>query len=548
VRTGTRLLLVFCLSAGFLTLTMDREINVYDEGIILTGAMRVAAGEIPHRDFYANYGPAQFYIVAALFKLFGPSVLIERAWDVLVRASVVAICYAFAVMCCRKAVAIVVGLACAAWLAAVGFPGYPLFPALLFALISAAFTLKGVSDPQDPWSMARAGVAVGIVALFRYDVGFYVFWALAAAVVATVLSNRAGPARNVRGTVTRLLAPYVLGTTAVFGLPALLYLATSPVASFVHDIIVFPRSYIRMRSLPFPTAFETLTSVEPWAIYLPLLIFAAVIGVLALRVPEEQLKTRRPPRCDALLLVLTCIGIALYLKGVVRTSTLHVVGAVIPSLVLLGALLERTIAARRLVVLAGAGCALAAVSTVTQFVETAKSRHASGSAVYSELRHIARNAPVYATPPIDDRQRDKRVAGFIVAPHRMEVIHFLTDRTRPDERIFVGLAQHDRIFANDNLTYFAANRMPATRWHHFDPGLQTSAAVQREIVSELERHHVQYVVLSSEWDDVREPNESRMSSGTHLLDEYIRERFRQIARYGKLVVLSRHPDVRQDPF
>ena len=32
--------------------------------------MRVAAGDVPHADFYANYGPGQFYFIAALFKLF----------------------------------------------------------------------------------------------------------------------------------------------------------------------------------------------------------------------------------------------------------------------------------------------------------------------------------------------------------------------------------------------------------------------------------------------------------------------------------------------
>ena len=59
----------------FIFATMKRFGSIYDEGLILTGAMRVANGEIPHRDFYANYGPAQFYVVALLFKLFGPSVM-----------------------------------------------------------------------------------------------------------------------------------------------------------------------------------------------------------------------------------------------------------------------------------------------------------------------------------------------------------------------------------------------------------------------------------------------------------------------------------------
>jgi hypothetical protein len=60
---------------------MGRDINVYDEGLIVFGAIRVMNGDVPYRDFYANYGPAQFYVLAGLFKVFGPSILISRIWD-----------------------------------------------------------------------------------------------------------------------------------------------------------------------------------------------------------------------------------------------------------------------------------------------------------------------------------------------------------------------------------------------------------------------------------------------------------------------------------
>ena len=64
------LFLFSCLAAFLL---MARSIVVYDEGIVLTGAMRVLAGDVIHRDFYANYGPGQFYALAGLFQVFGQS-------------------------------------------------------------------------------------------------------------------------------------------------------------------------------------------------------------------------------------------------------------------------------------------------------------------------------------------------------------------------------------------------------------------------------------------------------------------------------------------
>jgi len=52
-------LAVFGSTFLFLIITMDRFVNQYDEALILLGSTRVLAGDIPYRDFHANYGPAQ---------------------------------------------------------------------------------------------------------------------------------------------------------------------------------------------------------------------------------------------------------------------------------------------------------------------------------------------------------------------------------------------------------------------------------------------------------------------------------------------------------
>ena len=80
---------IFGISFAFLFVTMGLGVNVYDEGLIVFGAIRVMNGDVLYRDFYANYGPAQFYVLAGLFKVFGPSILIGRIWDTFVRAAIV---------------------------------------------------------------------------------------------------------------------------------------------------------------------------------------------------------------------------------------------------------------------------------------------------------------------------------------------------------------------------------------------------------------------------------------------------------------------------
>ncbi len=69
---------IFVALFAWFFLASGRTVSIYDEGLDLTAAMRVAAGQVIHRDFYYIYGPAKMYILAGLFKLFGQSVLVER--------------------------------------------------------------------------------------------------------------------------------------------------------------------------------------------------------------------------------------------------------------------------------------------------------------------------------------------------------------------------------------------------------------------------------------------------------------------------------------
>ena len=77
-------------------ITINRSVNIYDEGIILTGAMRVSQGALPHPDFYGNYGPGQFFVLAAIFKLFDPSIFVERIWELAVKAGIACLVNAIA--------------------------------------------------------------------------------------------------------------------------------------------------------------------------------------------------------------------------------------------------------------------------------------------------------------------------------------------------------------------------------------------------------------------------------------------------------------------
>src|SRR6266508_3496896 len=68
-------------------------IDPVDEGYFLDLADRVTRGELPYRDFTTYYTPGIFYLFAATFKLFGPSLLWPRYVMALLRAATAVLTY-----------------------------------------------------------------------------------------------------------------------------------------------------------------------------------------------------------------------------------------------------------------------------------------------------------------------------------------------------------------------------------------------------------------------------------------------------------------------
>jgi hypothetical protein len=148
-------------------------------------------------------------------------------------------------------------------------------------------------------------------------------------------------------------------------------------------------------------------------------------------------------------------------------------------------------------------------------------------------------------PPLDGWCRDKnpltRGECYVVDQDHIQTVEFLEAHTHRGDTLYVGLPQHDRVLINDNITYFATQRLPATKWSHFDPFLQNSVGTQEEMVADLERNRPPYVVLDSEFDAQKEPNGSSVHTGVHLLDDYIKQHYRWVKTFGEMAILERIP-------
>jgi hypothetical protein len=541
VQTG----IVFLVSYLLLFYGMSRRPGTYDEGIALTGAMRVAAGQIPHRDFYFIYGPAEVYMLAGLFKVFGPSLLVERLFDLLIKALLVASIYAIVSSYCRRSIAIFASVVTIVWLFGAGAFALAITPVSLLNLIGSALLLPIFVSKVSTRRMLAAGAVSGAASLFRYDTGIALLIIHACVISIAVCLRSEGTANKLR-TFASTFWPYLLGFALLVTLPALYYFHVAPVGPLFHDIILYPSEYYhRGRNLPFPRLY--LRGLENLGIYLPIAIagmslYALVAGhwrtggnsPRAEELHEEQ-------RWHGFLVTFGLLVVVMYLKGMVRVALIQMYLAVIPSILLVAVLYQHQSAFSRPLRIFNS-CLLWLTLVAPSWLALHEIR-------LQQMDHSSLAESIW--PFNQDRSRDTQTAWcesrnpltqglcFLPEDDRIHTIEFIRAHTQAGQSLYVGLKHHDRVVANDNIIYFATQRLPATHWSHFDPDLQNRYDIQTQMIRELEQNTPPYIVLDAEFDSVREPNDSAKSSGVTLLDGYLHDKYRLIETFGVLSIWQR---------
>lgn len=536
---------VFLLSYVVLFLGMSREPNIYDEGLVLTAAMRVAAGQVPHRDFYANYGPAQFYILAGLFKAFGESLIVERLYDLLIKALLATVVYAIALRYCRKSVAALTSAVAVFWVISVNeLAGTPVIPVSLLNLVGLALVVPVFWRRVSTRRMLAAGAVAGMAALFRYDTGVALLGIQTCVIAVAIFLWSAE--KNLRVLLSTLL-PCLLAFAAVVLPCALYYLAVAPLHAIAYDIVLYPAKYYhRGRNLPLPAI--SLKYFQTFEVYLliPIIIIALYVAVAARfsnRTSHElELKdTSREHRWQGFLVTFGLLALVMYFKGIVRMEIPQMYLCIIPSVLLVAVLFEQRLAFSRPLRASVLGLVSLSVLTVTwAILHEIRRLQVYHFSVPERLVEVLAGTPT-ETPDGWCETANPLTRGFcfMADDERIQAIEFIDSHTAPGQRLYVGLANHGRIFANDNLTYFAAQRLPATMWSHFDPGLQNRYDIQAEMIRELQVAAPPYIMLDGEWDNKREPNDSSISSGVTLLDDYLHKTYRPVTSFGILSIYQR---------
>ncbi len=503
--------------------------------------MRVLAGQIPHRDFYFNYGAGMLYLLAGLFKLFGMSVLVERLTGVLAASLLIVSVYVLARKYCGPKVASFAGLLGFVWIATDLIQGFGPPLVCIPLLWSTWLVLPATKAAMQRRRAFGAGLLVGVLFLFRYDMGIGVACAHAIAIFIFATLKADGPKQRLRW--LREMWPYPVGVVAVLTIPAIAYLRVAPLHDLLYDVFLFQAKYYRAgRGLPLPTL--TYKSLPDCVIYLaPVVIGMALYAVIreVRRNEQRSVEARGLPGWAYLLVGLSIVAAIVFVKGIVRAGAGGMIPCTVCCLIILAVLLEQLRqwgpAARVLCALLGVLFAVTGSGAVLQKISFEKQTESS------VLKWIVRRSTHPPFPPFrsfcSEGTPITRGFCFLLSSDHIQVIEYVRANARPGDTLYVGLTHHDRVFANDNITYFATRLLPATKWSHFDPFLQNRLDIQQDMVRELETNIPPYVILDAEFENSREPNGSSISTGVHLLDDYISAHYKPVQRYGELTILRR---------
>jgi hypothetical protein len=528
------------LVLGFALLLPGNRIalSTFDEGFTLTGPMIILQGGLPLRDFFSNYGPAQFYLNAAAFWLFGEQVMVGRVIHVAV-LSLLGLVIAAMARQLSGGSRLAALWAWAAYLAlcliVMPTTNYSAHPACAL-LIAAGLVLGRADAARLTTAFTQASLVVGLAGLFRWDFGLFGAGALG---VCALLSARA-----YEGDMQRQLRLLGAAALPMLGLWLLVYVPLLVVwgeaGRWFREVPLFSLlEFKHWRSLEFvgpatasfmavwgelndPVAMGHTFFLVAFA-FVPVPIALTALVLMGRQVTRQSATT--PPTARMLQAIFLCLVVFLLFNQMRVRPTLWqgfpAAAACIPLFALLFSELGRLAAPSARLARIGMTVAVLAISLSLASTALDTTRSLLGQ-------------PLVAAP------MDK-AKGILLPANQItysEVVNVIGRNTRPGERIYSGANRHDFLWLNDVTVYFLSDRRPADRFMELEPGISNTRPAQQEIIESLKTHQVRLLVLSETFSF--ENNRTSQSNEVRDLDQYIAANYRVIKRIAPYRILLRN--------
>jgi hypothetical protein len=565
------LALLLVVAGGYLSIYTRQDALPVGIGSNLVPAERMLKGEVVYRDFYMIQTPGILFYNLWLFKLFGVTLLTSLRGVLVFKVLTVLMAFVVARRVVSWRLALVPALLSFVWLA----PGGPFRPApiqheMLFALLAVFFALRWI-ERRTFVDLFFAGLAVGLLAMFKQNTGVYCAVALVLSLLVDFqpLPDKLKNAPGVLVSGARRNRKALLAALSGIAIPAVVLgvylLQHHALGAMISTFVAAPASHIRLKftGYPFPThvlfaatgiagALAAAGYLERRFARLRLVIFASVIlgaAVGATLLPgaavDNLLFWFQPPLFvwaawsyfrgrayeagngdRAALLVLALFSIAMFLEAFPRSVRGLIIGSMPIAFVLAVFLFERM--ARG-----------ADQTDVIDWKPSGRTLHKLGFVVVTVVmfvlalklilpRYLSRDGGFSLKPKAITEPAFERARGVYFPQKQaseMDSIVALLGERVPEHGFFFAHAPDAANY------YFLAGRNSPTRamlWN----GAGTSDAERVRTLESLKQNDVRVVMTS---------DRALASERYQPLLEFLKSEFRQTRVIGRMLILEKEP-------
>ena len=517
-------------------------------GKFMVGGLVILDGGIPYRDFWSMYAPGSFYLVAALFGLFGQQVIVQGIAAIMIKAMTAGV---FFRLLRRLRTPRMIAVLLAAMFIGMFLNVSPEVdtygPTLLLLLLAIGRMLRYFESAEVRFP-AQAGLLLGLAALFKHDVAAY---AAAGFVMTIFLARFSAGDRRAAPQVSRFrTAAGLLAASLVPILPVALFLAWTAGPEAWDNLFVFPATtFARVFGEPYPSLLPTFhrhferwlqdpsnlthgrtafTGFYAW-VTCHFAEFVFVSGLFAVVFRRSSMALQR---LNVAILCLALLPFFWMAAHVQQNTHLYSMGVLS---MLLG------------------GSAWHGLGDVKMAGRRIRPALATLSMVWGMALLIPTGMDLFrvALDFAGSRQLDLPTARWVrVSDGDFEVYQsittLLTEQVPASEPIWVGLARHDAAVVTNMRFYYLAQRSGSIRYYELHPGVIDRHDVQAEIQQAIEDGGVRYAVIwRFGWSDtlLDSIKARRMEQveglGSKQLDVFLATAFEPIVEHGEYVVLRR---------
>jgi hypothetical protein len=501
----------------------------FDEGITLVCSDMITHGGVPYKDFVTPYAPSQYYVLALMFKIFGPSLDVAHLYLIISHTIICTIVFYLTYKISQNKIFSVfiwiVTMSCI--MLRLGGSASSMYPFMAPQAVSMLFFIWFL-EKNRMQDIFLAALFAGISFLGRFELGLCLGAIEMIMLSLALIIKKARPANSINSILAKHFITYVVAF-AFLPLAFIVYLWRHDASRGLLNCLAIPYQLIlRHSQAPLPPPCLDLRQIFYGSLffisvnqhYIPVIVYLVMIIMLMRQYVAEKVDLSFLTALFILLVGVTTFPYALY-----RVDTTHTMPIIFPALILSGFIFKEAMKknihtnsfayfAKTTYVFIAFLLILLAIKNYDKALKNIITKPFTGKSVL--LKTSRGNAYMLK------KERD-------TIKNMIEYVHSNTDK---NEKIFIGYDKNSDVFqGGEPMLYFLLDRQPCTKYFIALPGIMNKESTQREIVGSL--RDVRLIILTNE-GKVVSPDKNIV--GSTILDEHIQNYYRSSVKIGQYEV------------